>query len=81
MQARSYDVLEPSSLSKDSPNPLTSYAPLTFDKPVELVYHPPPPKGVLRKMTHNPFIVVAQHYSIVEDLSQDPYAMSALVVL
>ena len=42
---------------------------------------PRPPKWVLRKTTHNPNARATQYYSIVEDLSQAPCAMSALEVL
>jgi hypothetical protein len=40
-----------------------------------------PPKGVLKRSTHNPNAWVAQNYSIVEDLAQAPCAMSALEVI
>lgn len=40
-----------------------------------------PPKSTLRKTTHNTNAKAVQHYSIVEDLAQDPCAMSALEVL
>ena len=40
-----------------------------------------PPKSTLRKTTHNPNAKATQDYSIVEDLAQDPCAMSALEVL
>ena len=39
------------------------------------------PKSILRKSVHNPNAQAAQTYSIVEDLSQAPCAMSALEVL
>jgi hypothetical protein len=39
------------------------------------------PKGAFKKASHNPNIRAAQNYSVVEDLSQTPYAMSALEVL
>jgi hypothetical protein len=44
----------------------------------------PPPhilKGLLKRSTHNPNVRASQNYSIVEDLGQTPYAMSALEVL
>jgi hypothetical protein len=44
----------------------------------------PPPhilKGILKRSTHNLNVRVAQNYSIVEDLGQDPCVMSALEVL
>jgi hypothetical protein len=40
-----------------------------------------PPKGVIRKLAFNPHARVAQNYSIVEDLPQEPSAMSTLEVL
>ena len=40
-----------------------------------------PPKGTLRKSIINPNTRTAQYYNIVEDLAQEPYAMSALEVL
>jgi hypothetical protein len=39
------------------------------------------PKGAFKKSSHNPNIRAAQNYSMVEDLSQTPCAMSALEVL
>jgi hypothetical protein len=39
------------------------------------------PKGMFKKYSHNPNTRAAQNYSMVEDLSQTPYAMSALEVL
>jgi hypothetical protein len=39
------------------------------------------PKGVFKQASHNPNARVAQNYSVVEDLSQTPCAMSALEVL
>jgi hypothetical protein len=38
-------------------------------------------KGVFKKSSHNPNARVTQNYSVVEDLSQTPCAMSALEVL
>jgi hypothetical protein len=38
-------------------------------------------KGVFKKASHNPNARVAHNYSVVEDLSQTPCAMSALEVL
>ena len=40
-----------------------------------------PPKGVVHKSTFNPRARTTQHYNIVEDLAQSPYAMSTLKVL
>jgi hypothetical protein len=39
------------------------------------------PKGSFKKASHNPNAIAAQNYSVVEDLSQTPCAMSALEVL
>jgi hypothetical protein len=39
------------------------------------------PKGAFKKDSHNPNMRAAQNYSMVEDLSQIPCAMSALEVL
>ena len=39
------------------------------------------PKGVFKNTLHNPNARAAANYSIVEYLSQAPYAMSALEVL
>jgi hypothetical protein len=39
------------------------------------------PKGAFNKASHNPNAKVTQNYSVVEDLSQTPCAMSTLEVL
>jgi hypothetical protein len=39
------------------------------------------PKGAFKKDSHNPNAMATQNYSIVEDLAQNPYAMSTLEVL
>jgi hypothetical protein len=39
------------------------------------------PKGAFKKSSQNPNARAAQNYSVVEDLSQTPCAMSALEVL
>jgi hypothetical protein len=39
------------------------------------------PKGAFKKSSHNPNARDAHNYSMVEDLSQTPYAMSTLEVL
>jgi hypothetical protein len=39
------------------------------------------PKGAFKRASHNPNARVAHNYSVVEDLSQTPCAMSALEVL
>jgi hypothetical protein len=39
------------------------------------------PKGTFKRASHNPNARAAQNYSVVEDLSQNPFAMSTLEVL
>jgi hypothetical protein len=39
------------------------------------------PKGAFKKDSHNPNARAAQNYSVVEDLSQNPFAIFALEVL
>jgi hypothetical protein len=39
------------------------------------------PKGAFKKSSHNPNARATQNYSVVEDLSETPCAMSALEVL
>jgi hypothetical protein len=39
------------------------------------------PKGAFKKASHNPNARATQNYSMVEDLSETPYAMSSLEVL
>jgi hypothetical protein len=54
------------------------------DMPLQIEKLDPPPritKGVLKHSTHNPNDRDAKNYSIVEDLDQTPFAMSALGVL
>jgi hypothetical protein len=46
---------------------------------LDTVLHPPP-KGVVLKSSFNPHARAAQNYNIVEDLTQEPSAMSALKV-
>ena len=56
-----------------------TYKPLTVEKPTKPM--PKIPKGVFKKTLHNPNARVVANYSVVEDLSQTPCAMSALEVL
>ena len=44
-----------------------------------MVLHPP--KSTLRKVVFNPNARAAQFYNVVEDLAQEPCAMSTLEVL
>lgn len=53
---------------------------LTLDKPAfDALLRPS--KGALHRTTHNLYARVAQHYNIIEDISQASCAMSALEVL
>ena len=57
-------------------------SPLRIENPVDkLEFAPRIPKGVLKHSGHNPNARASQNYSIVEDLGQTHYAMSALEVL
>ena len=58
--------------------PAPPEVPLHIDKPK---ITPRITKGVLNPSGHNPKSRATQHYSIVEDLCQTSYAMSALEVL
>ena len=53
--------------------------PLTIENPAETM--PKILKGVFKKTLHNPNARDASNYSMVEDLAQNPCAMSALEVL
>ena len=53
--------------------------PLTIEKPAEIM--PKILKGVFKKTLHNPNARAASNYSMVENLSQTPCAMSSLEVL
>lgn len=85
LQARSQDYETPPPMTpfnNDSPefSSNATNGPLHIERPsLDTVIHPP--KGVIRNSLHNPSVHVAQHYSIVEDLSQVPCAMSTLKVL
>ena len=77
--AKTYDSLAENFTKKE---PLSSQPniPLHLEKyPHDIVIIPP--KSTLKKTTHNPNAKAAQHYSIVEDLSEAPCAISALEVL
>ena len=52
--------------------------PLVIEKPTDPI--PKILKGVFKKAFHNPNARVAYNYSVFEDLSQNPCAMSALEV-
>ena len=66
----------PSTGSPDS----SSTVPLTIKKPtLNMILCPP--KSTLRKAVFNPNARAAQFYNVVEDLAQEPCAMSTLEVL
>ena len=58
----------------------SSTVPLSIEKPtLDMILHPP--KSTLWKDFFNPNARAAQFYNVVEDLTQEPYAMSSLEVL
>ena len=76
--SKDYGTSQPD-LGKE-PSPLE--IPLRIEKPNDKPEVPPHiPKGVLKHSGHNPNSRAAQNYSIIEDLGQNPCAMSALEVL
>ena len=53
--------------------------PLRIEKPTDKLEAPPRiPKGVLKRLGHNPNSRATQNYLVVEDLGQTPCAMSTL---
>jgi len=79
-QAKKYDISKP---FHDAPKETSSShpgVPLHIERPYfdTLIY---PPKRFLQQMIDNRNTQVAHNYSIVEDLGQTPYSMSALEVL
>jgi hypothetical protein len=76
---RAHDYSKPSASEKGKEANLPSL-PLQIEKTLgETMTHIP--KGAFKKDSHNPNARAAQNYSVVEDLSQTPCAMSALEVL
>jgi hypothetical protein len=76
---RTHDYRMPntSEKGKEAENP---YVPLQIEKTLgKTMTHIP--KGAFKKASHNPNTRATQNYSVVEDLSQTPCAMSALEVL
>jgi hypothetical protein len=68
-------------LVQPSPTTPPTNGPLHLQRlSLDTILHPPP-KGVIQKSAFNPHTCVAQNYSIVEDMAQAPYTMSALEVL
>jgi hypothetical protein len=76
---RAHDYSKPSTSEKGKEVELPSL-PLQIEKTLgEMMTHIP--KGAFKKASHNPNVRDAQNYSVVEDLSQTPCAMSTLEVL
>ena len=87
-QSHNYDKLvdknEDHSSSGKSPSTSSlessSIVPLSIEKPtLDMILHPP--KSTLQKDVFNPNSRVAQFYNVVEDIAQEPCAMSTLEVL
>jgi hypothetical protein len=76
---RAHDYNKPSASEKGKEDDLPSL-PLQIEKTLgETIKRIP--KGAFKKYSHNPNARAAQNYSVVEDLSQTPCAMSTLEVL
>jgi hypothetical protein len=76
---RAHDYSKPSAFEKGKEAEIPSL-PLQIEKMLgETMTHIP--KGAFKRASHNPNTRAAQNYSVVEDLSQTPCAMSALEVL
>jgi hypothetical protein len=79
ISTRAHDYSKPSTSEKGKEAELPSL-PLQIEKTLgETMTRIP--KGAFKKASHNPNARAAQNYSVVEDLSQTPCAMSALEVL
>jgi len=79
-QVKNYDQSEGRSTRNDTPSTSQPDCPLTLEKPsFELPSHTS--KETIRQTMHNFNTRVAQHYSIIKDLSQVPCAMSSFEVL
>ena len=79
-RAKNYDKSEGHSTKNDTPSTSQPDITLTLEKPsFELPSHPL--KVTVHQTMHNFNTQAAQHYNIVEDLSQAPCAMSSLEVL
>ena len=77
-RAKTCDPPAEKSIEKEPPSSQPDF-PLHIEPPLNIVIRPP--KSTLKKNTHNPNARAAQHYSIVEDLAQAPFTMSALEFL
>jgi hypothetical protein len=79
IMTRARDYSKPSASKKGKEDDLP-YLPLHIEKMLgETMTHIP--KGAFKKASHNPNASATQNYSVVEDLSQTPCAMSSLKVL
>jgi hypothetical protein len=79
IETRAHDYIMPNTAEKgkEAENP---YVPLQIEKTMGETMTCIP-KGAFKKYSHNKNARAAQNYSVVEDLSQTPCAMSALEVL
>ena len=76
-KAHNYEILESIEKGKEAFNSLT---PLQIENTMgEMMTRIP--KGAFKKDSHNPNARDAHNYSIMEDLTQNPFEMSALDVL
>jgi hypothetical protein len=71
----------PPLLAQPPPSAPSPNGPLHLEQPIPDIAICLPTKGIVRKSSFNPHARVAQNYSIVEDLAQEPSTMSALEVL
>jgi hypothetical protein len=79
ISTRAHDYRMPSSSEKSKEAEIPPL-PLQIEKTLgKTMTHVP--KGAFKKASHNPNARAAQNYSVVEDLSQTPCAMSTLEVL
>jgi hypothetical protein len=79
ISTRAHDYSKPSTSEKGKEAEIPSL-PLQIEKTLgETMTHIP--KGAFKKASHNPNARATQNYSVVEDLSQTPCAMSTLEVL
>jgi hypothetical protein len=79
ISTRAHDYSKPSTSEKGKEVEIPSL-PLHIEKTLgEMMTRIP--KGAFKKASHNPNARATQNYSVVEDLSQTPCAMSTLEVL
>jgi hypothetical protein len=79
LSTRAHAYSQPSTSEKGKEAELPSlplYIEKTLGETMTLI-----PKGAFKKDSHNPNARASQNYSVVEDLSETPCAMSALEVL